>query len=350
MNRTLMASELPDLSHLRIPGCRVWAHLNKSKRDSKLGSRAEECRLIGYRCSTKAYQIYTLKSRRVFYSQDVDFDEGPLSWLQDKDDGAPIDDFLAELPDGPDDEEPADEFRAEPSSAIYRPEPYRSPEDLCTTVEEDIQQAEPQQPNTRPRRVIKPSLKVRENAAAVLYASLDAAVANSTDTEITDPTFQQAVNGPNAEKWWKTMNREFDALIKKGVWEEVKRLSTMRVLPGKWVLKIKRNGEFKARWVVGGHRQRPGIDYTDIYATVAKSMSIRVLLALAAIYDLEAQQLDVMNAFLNAHLKEMIYVEILYGFSKKGVVCLLLKTLYGLCQSPREWYQTVATLLLRMGF
>jgi Reverse transcriptase (RNA-dependent DNA polymerase) len=146
------------------------------------------------------------------------------------------------------------------------------------------------------------------------------------------------------------MNREYDALIKKDVWQEVLRLKTMRVLPGKWVLKIKRNDDFKARWVVGGHRQRPGIDYTDVYAAVVKSMSIRVLLALTAIHDLEAQQLDVMNAFLNAHLKETIYVEMPHGFNKKGYVCLLLKTLYGLCQSPREWYKTVATILLRMGF
>jgi Reverse transcriptase (RNA-dependent DNA polymerase) len=124
--------------------------------------------------------------------------------------------------------------------------------------------------------------------------------------------------------------------IKKDVWQEVLRLKTMRVLPGKWVLKIKRNGDFKARWVVGGHQQRPGIDYTDVYAAVVKSMSIRVLLALTAIHDLEAQQLDVMNAFLNAHLKETIYVEMPHGFSKKGYDCRLLKT--------------VATLLLRMGF
>ena len=42
-------------------------------------------------------------------------------------------------------------------------------------------------------------------------------------------------------------------------------------------------------------------------------------------------------------------MEMPHGFSKNGIVCLLLKTLYGLCQSPREWYKTVATLLLRMA-
>ena len=116
------------------------------------------------------------------------------------------------------------------------------------------------------------------------------------------------------------------------------------------MLKIKRNGEYKTRWVVGGHRQRQGIDYNEVYTTVAKAMSIRVLFALAAIYNLEIEQLDVMNAFLNADLQETIYMEMPHGFAKKGYICLLLKTLYGLHQSSREWYKTIATLLLRLGF
>ena len=60
-------------------------------------------------------------------------------------------------------------------------------------------------------------------------------------------------------------------------------------------------------------------------------MFIRVLLALAVIHDLEIEQLDVMNAFLNADLQETIYMEMSHGFAKKNVVCLLQKTLYGLC-------------------
>ena len=43
-------------------------------------------------------------------------------------------------------------------------------------------------------------------------------------------------------------------------------------------------------------------------------------------------------------------MEILYRFAKKGYICLLLKTFYGLHQSSREWYKTIATLLLRLGF
>jgi transposase InsO family protein len=349
-----LTNELPDLSHLRIPGCRVWAHLDKAKRDSKLTERSEECRLIGYGYSTKIYRLYGLKSRRVFYSQDVIFDEGPLSWLQDTDDSMALDDYIASLPNGPDDDEPANEFPAEQSSAIYRPEVFPSSQDLLATIEEDIQQAdieaEPQVVQPRPRRAIKPTRKVRENAAAVMFTTLHAATGDTPATTVTDPTFKQAINGPDADKWWEAINREYDALVRKEVFKLVPRLKTMRVLPGKWVLKIKRDGVFKARWVVSGNRQRPGIDYTEVYAATAKSTSIRVLLALTAIHDLEAQQLDVMNAFLNAHLKETIYVEMPHGFAQKDHVCLLLKTLYGLCQSPREWYMAVATLLLQMSF
>ena len=134
------------------------------------------------------------------------------------------------------------------------------------------------------------------------------------------------------------MREEMDTLIRNDTWRRMKRDKAMRVLPGKQVLKIKSDGRFKARWVVGGHRQREGINYTDVYASVIKSMSIRVLLVLTAIHDLEAQQLDVLNAFLNADLKEIIYMELLHGYKEDGYITLLLKTLYRLRQSPREQY------------
>lgn len=71
----------------------------------------EKCRLIGYGYSTKIYRLYNVKRGRVFYPQDVTSDEGPLTRLQGKDGSTPIDDFLIDLPDGPDDDELAEEFR-----------------------------------------------------------------------------------------------------------------------------------------------------------------------------------------------------------------------------------------------
>jgi hypothetical protein len=164
--------------------------------------------LIEYDYLIKIYQLYSLKSRRVFYSQDIIFDEEPLSWLQDTNNSISIDDYIASLPDGPDDHEPANEFPAEQSSAIYRLEVYPSPQDLLTTVEENIHQTkaaaeaniepESEAVQARPRRTIKFTRKVRENAVAVIYATLNAAISDPLNTAITDPTFKQAINGPNA--------------------------------------------------------------------------------------------------------------------------------------------------------
>jgi hypothetical protein len=55
-----------------------------------------------------------------------------------------------------------------------------------------------------------------------------------------------------------------------------------------------------------------------------------VLLALTAQNDLELDQMDVPSAFLNAELKEDIYMELPEGFEQPGKVVKLLKALYGL--------------------
>ena len=59
-------------------------------------------------------------------------------------------------------------------------------------------------------------------------------------------------------------------------------------------------------------------------------------------FDLELEQLDVKTAFLHGMLDETIYMQQHPGLIKKGEenkVCLLLKSLYGLKESPRQWYK-----------
>jgi hypothetical protein len=46
----------------------------------------------------------------------------------------------------------------------------------------------------------------------------------------------------------------------------------------------------------------------------------------------------VIGAFLNTELKEAIHISLPEGFKTTGKVGLLLKTLYGLKQLPKEWY------------
>ena len=69
---------------------------------------------------------------------------------------------------------------------------------------------------------------------------------------------------PDSEKWHTAMGKERDCLDNAGTWEEVKKTTVPpghRILRGKWVYKRKRDGTYKARWVVKGFEQVRGLDY-----------------------------------------------------------------------------------------
>ena len=108
----------------------------------------------------------------------------------------------------------------------------------------------------------------------------------------------------------------------------------------------------KARLVARGFSQIYGIDYLDTYAPVVKLASIRILLAIAAVFGLEIHQMDVVTAFLAGDLKEEIYMEQPEGYemNAKDMVCRLIKSLYGLKQAPRVWNQKIRRYLKFIGF
>jgi hypothetical protein len=92
------------------------------------------------------------------------------------------------------------------------------------------------------------------------------------------------------------------------------------------------------------------VDYDQTYAGVAKGAAWKLLLVIAAILDLEIEQMDAVTAFLNGITKDTIYVKLPDGYKDGDLVCLLLRALYGLKQSPRLWQQTLRTELAKLGF
>ncbi|GKD35695.1 retrovirus-related pol polyprotein from transposon TNT 1-94, partial [Tanacetum coccineum] len=75
---------------------------------------------------------------------------------------------------------------------------------------------------------------------------------------------------------------------------------------------------YKARYVVRGFDKREGIDFNEVFPPVVRHTSIRVLLSIVALQDLELEKLDVKTAFLHGHLEEEIYVEQPEGFKVPG--------------------------------
>ena len=110
---------------------------------------------------------------------------------------------------------------------------------------------------------------------------------------------------------------------------------------------------YKVRLVVKSFSQKAGIEFHEIFSPVVKIVSIWIVLALVALLDLELQQLDVQTAFLHGDLDEDIYMEQPEGFVQncnKKFVCRLKKSLYGLKQSPRKWYNKFDSFMMSQNY
>ena len=111
--------------------------------------------------------------------------------------------------------------------------------------------------------------------------------------------------------------------------------------------------KYKERLVIKGYKQNEGLYYFDTYSPMTRINSIRMVLAIAALQNLEVHQMDVKTVFLNGDLDEEIYMEQPYGFiapRQEKKVCRLVKSLYGLKQAPKQWHQKFDSVMLANDF
>ena len=171
-------------------------------------------------------------------------------------------------------------------------------------------------------------------------------------------TYKEAVNSTESLMWKEAIKSEIDSILHNHTWELVDLPSGCKPLSSKWIFKRKRKvdgsiDKYKARLMIKGFRQTEGLDYFDMYSPVTRINSIRMVLAIAALKDLEVHQMDVKTAFLNGDLNEEIYMEQPEGFSAPGQemkVCRLVKSLYGLKQAPKQWHEKFDNIMLSHGF
>ena len=169
-------------------------------------------------------------------------------------------------------------------------------------------------------------------------------------------SYHQAVLSPDWPEWKTAVEKEVNALIEKETFEEVTTLPhNKRALSCKWVFKVKPKTQhepetYKARLVVQGFRQREGSDFGETFAAVARTNSLRILIALAAANNTRMTKLDVANAFLSSKMDVELYVHTPAGYPSTAPFLKLLRALYGLKQAPRLWYGTLMKELVNLGF
>ena len=177
------------------------------------------------------------------------------------------------------------------------------------------------------------------------------------------PNFQQAMSGPYKQEFLDAMQFEIKELELHKTWQVVKLRTVPKsanILPCTWVFRIKRYPDgrlrkFKARICARGDKQVEGVDYDETYSPVVSWSTIRLLLVLTTKFGWETRQVDFSNAFVQAELKEQVYMRIPAMFADptsdpdEQVVLKLNKSLYGLVQAPKTWFEHLKAAFEKQG-
>lgn len=354
----------PDLSLLRTWGCVVYVHADESERnEGKLSDRAWKGIFIGYSSNPGSYYVYKPTTRKVLERRVVRFDESVrgLTLLEDgrtdNDDGSDAL-MLLGLPSGPTDL--ASRTQTLPVSTPVVSVPLASPAPPVPVAPI----ASPSPSAILPVVTVPPVAAIIPEEGPIasrLRSSGPVSLMAQVYSLISEPrTLKQALKTPDADSWIEATEREYQALEANGTWDLVADKPPDRnVVGSRWVFKLKTSPTepplFKARLVAQGFSQVPGWDYEETFAPVMRLSSLRILVAVSTAYALDLQQLDIGNAYLNAPVAEEIYMKQPPGFERTGpngepLYCRLKKSLYGLKQSGRNWYETFSTYLLGCGF
>lgn len=340
----LWSGKKPDLSNLRIFGCKAMIHIPSVKRN-KFDPTSKTCTFIGYCTTTKGYRFYDQQSNKICISRDVKFFED--SFLNDH---AELYNFNF---NGNQNE--VEEYSHEANTSSGSTLPTHHDVSNVSETEPD----NPNDPDYLPESPIDIPAPISPWKSNRVRKTVDRYVSNAVEVKektLPDPvTISEALSGRNAERWREAMNSELASLKENRTWSLVDLPAGRKAINNKWVYKTKigENGQinrFKARLVVKGCSQREGIDYAETFSPVVRYSTIRFLLAMAAKLDLDIEHMDAVTAFLQGDLKEEIYMQQPAGMEDgSGRVCRLHKSLYGLKQASRAWNEKLGGCLLKSG-
>lgn len=177
-------------------------------------------------------------------------------------------------------------------------------------------------------------------------------------------TVVEALASKYAKEWRAAMDEEMSNLIKFGCFDEVDRDQAVKhgkLVRSKWVFKVKYNSDntlqrFRARLVARGFTQAPGSDYFETFSPVFGYTSLRTILAHAAANDMQLDQWDLKNGFIQQDIDvPHMYLEYPEGYNNRlsdgrRAALHVRKSLYGFKQSSRLLHKRLSGHLIKLGF
>ena len=199
-----------------------------------------------------------------------------------------------------------------------------------------------------------------QNAIALAIA-LDNAMALSVNQQDNKETLQlqepnhykDAMRAHDADEWKKACDVEMQKLRDLKCWTVVKRSDLpkgTKVMGSRWTFKYKRDEtgalrtvSHRSRFVAKGFTQVKNIHYFESFAPVASFVTLRLVFSLTSLPHFRVNHYDVSVAFIESIRNTdtpPVYCECAEGYEdRKAHVYRLHRCLYGMIDSPREWYQ-----------
>ncbi|XP_077277091.1 uncharacterized protein LOC143905509 isoform X1 [Temnothorax americanus] len=390
----------PNISHLRTFGCKAFI-LDKSPNKGKFDVRGLEGIFVGYSEVAKAYRVWSPKNQKIHISRDVKFfnefnvKESCEDIITEETKNGRfkvVDDLMTFEGQG----EAAVGSNNDPMAIQFGND--RTIEDNDQVDAEDDNSTAtparrgPGRPKGATNRKPDPPSKEYDLRSRQQRVPAPIVVESSSDDDIEwqdsmyalfagEISISEATTGPDAAEWKDAIYDEIKSLVANDTWELVERPKDGNVVGCRTILRNKYGADGKlekrkARVVAKGFSQRPGLDFQDTFAPVARLGSLRLLVALSVELGMSISQLDITAAYLHGDMDTVVYMEppeyleemleritreksaehlhdraktMLSQLRQKHMVCLLLKALYGLRQAGRRWYLKLDETLKKAG-
>ncbi|KAI7959354.1 hypothetical protein MJO28_003145 [Puccinia striiformis f. sp. tritici] len=347
----------PDLSHLVPFGCRAITYLEKHGRFSKFSPLGVEAIFLGYDEHHHSYKLWVLTLSKIIVTHHVKFSPSCFPALTSSTISPCTDTSLFDF-----DLTPAPAISSQSVTPTTNLKEIVSEEVIPSPVNEHEPPAPapPVEPSLADPPITTKGYTYVPNYS-VAPKDINSAIDPSNIIEggrrgrALDPkTYGDILGRLDEEHWLMVVEVELNNITRHEVWVVAPLTPGAKPLDTVWVFKRKFNADgdllkYKACLCVRGFRQIEGTDYGATFAPTGRPTTLRLVMG----HDFEIHQMDVKCAFLNGVPDKDLFIKVPPGVGIElppGHGLKLQKSLYGLKQSPRCWYQALKTFFTSINF